>query len=141
MPRASNRRVAGTLFLVAGVAIIALGVYLGRSMLRLESAGLAAPGSVVALHTHLRRHTIVYRPVIRFTTASGSEVQFEDSSGSNPPAYRVGEQLRVRYLASTPANSAIIDQGIWNWSGPIILAVFGVLIIGIGIARISHAPG
>jgi hypothetical protein len=116
------------LFVVMGFAMIGGGILAVRSTARLESAGLSASGTVVELHeSPAGKGSGTYHPVVRFMTANGASAQFEDGSGSNPPSYRVGEQVRVRYLANTPARSAIIDRGTWNWAGPLVLGLAGVL--------------
>ena len=40
-----------------------------------------------------------YAPKVRFTTALGQSVEFVASMSSSPPDFRVGEQVRVAYLA------------------------------------------
>jgi hypothetical protein len=111
------RRLNGWSFVVFGIIFFVWGVIQSVMVLRLESMDSSARGTVID------RAGGIY-PVVRFTTASGASVQFRDHQGSKPASYSVGEKVRVRYRAGGPAESAAIDRGIWNWTGP---AVFGLV--------------
>jgi len=48
--------------------------------------------------------------------------------------YRVGEEVRVLYLARAPAASAIIDHGVWNLLPMFILETGGLAFLRMGLS-------
>lgn len=48
-----------------------------------------------------------YFPVIRFFTPDGNLVEFQSSTGSNPPAYSTGELVEVLYRPEAPERARI----------------------------------
>ncbi len=75
------------------------------------------------------RKTFFYA-VVEFRTADGEAIRFEDSTGSNPPAYRVGDAVEVLYDPQTP-QSAMIDSWVL-WLPSTIVMGFGGLLAVIG---------
>lgn len=73
----------------------------------------------------------LYEPVVRFETAEGKTIRFESSFRSRPPAYHVGETVRVLYLPEAPESAAI--RGFLSlWMLPVILGFIGATFFGIG---------
>lgn len=130
--RATLRRYA-PLLLLAGLGLLALGVYQSRSLLRLESSGLRAPGVVSGFSTSSSNNGVSYYPVVTYTDAAGHSVVFKDHTGTNPPLYRTGERITVLYLASEKG-SAIIDRGPWNWLPSVLLYLLGGGLSALGLA-------
>ncbi|MGN6452149.1 MAG: DUF3592 domain-containing protein [Steroidobacteraceae bacterium] len=111
--------------LLAGLALLAFGVYTSRMLLSLETSGIRAPGSVISLSSSSSSNGgTSYYPVVRYRDGAGRSVTFRDSTGTNPPLYHVGEAVTVLYLPSAPGR-AIIDRGPWNWLPSLILFVLG----------------
>ena len=69
-----------------------------------------------------------YYPFVRFVTASEQVVQYSDGSGSNPPAYRVGDSVRVLYDPANP-QKARLDTWSSGRSGSTVMIIIGVVII------------
>jgi hypothetical protein len=69
-------------------------------------------------------------PVVEFTSADGTQRKFEDSTGSKPPAYEVGERVEVLYRADSPED-AKINSFSSLWLLPLIFGGLGLLIAGI----------
>jgi len=130
-----QRRVAPILILIGLLCIVMCG-FAGQTSLRLQREGMSASGVVVALKRHRAGNNgYVESAVVRFAVANGgTTVQFQDRSGSNPPMYQVGQEVRVRYLESSPATSAIIDHGAWNLVPAFVLGSFGLLFTAIGVS-------
>jgi type VI protein secretion system component VasK len=78
-----------------------------------------AAGTVVELRRSGGDST--YRPVVSFRTAQGQAVTFVTSWGTNPPAYRRGDQVTVLYEAAAP-EAAQIESFLSFWMGTLILA-------------------
>ncbi|MGH6859964.1 MAG: DUF3592 domain-containing protein [Phyllobacterium sp.] len=83
-------------------------------------------GHVVRMVEEPTKSGRVYKPVIEFQTAEGDRITFESSSGSAPPAYRVGEDVTVFYDPSDP-QSALPDDWFALWGGPAILGVLSLI--------------
>ncbi|HUE10217.1 MAG TPA: DUF3592 domain-containing protein, partial [Steroidobacteraceae bacterium] len=133
-----NQRRTGPVSILIGLAMLAVAVFAGRSLAQLEIAGLRAPGKVLQLVSRpASRGGSTYHPVVRFTTASGTPVQFEDGVGTNPPQYSVGNDVQVLYLAEAPTSSAIINRGIGNWALSIGFGLAGAALIALGVRQIS----
>jgi hypothetical protein len=124
-----NARLFSPLLILLGAAFIAGAGYMGRDMLRLESAGLRAPGTVVRLIPRSGRGGTVYDTAVRFTPAGGhGAIEFVNGDGTNPPSHRVGDAVRVLYADGSGA-AAIIDRGIFNWLMPLVFGGSGVLCV------------
>ncbi|MER6015450.1 DUF3592 domain-containing protein [Streptomyces bluensis] len=127
----------GALFLVIGLILA------GVSVSFLVDAERAR-GTVVALEWRNDDHNGVSRktrgsdkpaayPVVEFTSADGTPRKFQDSTGSNPPSYEVGEQVEVLYRADSPQDARI--KGFASlWLLPLVFGGIGLLITGIGTA-------
>jgi hypothetical protein len=133
-----NQRRSGPFIAVLGLVFLAAAVYVGRSMARLEMAGERAPGTVLQLVQRLsggRGGGSTYHPVVRFTTANGAPVQFEDGVGESPSPYQVGDNVQVLYLADSARSSAIIDRGIGNWVMPFGFGLARAALIALGLRQ------
>jgi hypothetical protein len=88
------------------------------------STAIIAEGKVIEL-VYSSNHA--YSPVVEFETKSGSLVEFEFSSGTNPPSYTRGEKVKVFYQESRLENARINS---WSslWAGPIFLTIPGSLV-------------
>jgi hypothetical protein len=126
----------GSLFLVIGL------VFAGVSVSFVVDAE-RAPGTVVDLewqqsHSSSSRKNggsnqpMAY-PVVDFTSADGKPREFQDSTGSNPPSYDVGDPVEVLYRANDPGG-ARINGFLSLWLLPLIFSGVGLLIAGVGTA-------
>ncbi|HYM27966.1 MAG TPA: DUF3592 domain-containing protein, partial [Steroidobacteraceae bacterium] len=135
--RATLRRLA-PLLLVAGVGLVALGVYQSRALMRLESSGIRTAGLVTGFSTSHDNNGATYHPIVAYTDGAGHPVQFQDSVGSNPPLYRRGEAVTVLYRPDQ-SGSAIIDRGLWNWLPSLLLYLFGAVLTAVAVTAL-RAP-
>lgn len=128
-------RIIGSLLLVAGVIIIAFGFdHLIRSV-NMQCSWLHAEGTVVRLEgrTSGTRHGSTWAPVFQFTTPDDGQAHTVTSRvASSPPAYSVGESVRVLYSTEDPQD-AIINSFFQLYLTPIFLIIFGSVWAGIGI--------
>ena len=70
-------------------------------------------------------------PTVRFTSADGATRTFENSTGSKPPAYDVGERVEVLYRAEAPAD-AQINGFVSLWLMPLVFTGIGLAVTVIG---------
>ena len=130
--RASLRK-AAPLFAIFGAALLVLACYLTKATARLEAGGVRATGTVVGLHLESSSNSSTYHALVRFTDLSGTDIQFKDSVGSNPPSHRAGDTVTVLYLPGDAQRSATVDRGVWNWIGPVAAGAFGLLLVTLAV--------
>ncbi|MDB6090552.1 MAG: hypothetical protein JWN85_3336 [Gammaproteobacteria bacterium] len=133
-------RIVTPLLVLAGIAVLALGIHLGRTLFLLDSTGERALGAVAFMELKSSLHGATYYPVVEFTVQDGATVQFRDSMGSNPPAYREGDVVRVLYFTASPQQSATIDRGLLNWIVPGALCLLGSLLAIVALVARLGAP-
>jgi hypothetical protein len=97
------------------------GAYAGYVSWQLEQGGERTTGNVVRLDESDSGEggCCVYSPVIEFV-AGGQTFTFESGNASDPPAYDVGEKVRVLYDPANP-ETAQIDSFFERWLFPIII--------------------
>ncbi len=92
--------------MVVGVLLSVLAAVLGVREHRWLKGAALADGVVVELVAH-RQHggksdsRTTYSPRVTFTAPGGGEHTFTGSQGSRPPAYEVGELVKVAYDRAT----------------------------------------
>jgi hypothetical protein len=135
----ASRRVLGTLLAFFGVLVLLGGFALGRNVVSFRHEANAASGTVCAFTKQRAQGTSILHAIVRFSTADGGEARFTDSFGSNPPSFRIGDQVRVLYLPGSPSESAQIDRGRWNLLPSFIVATIGLLLLGTGLSMVHSA--
>lgn len=131
---------SATEFYAIGTGLVVVGVLggLGAALVvwrrwRTQAQWVTVEGRVVEVVSRAIRpgESILYYPVIEFSDAIGQRVQFEAELGSRPPAYRVGQTVRVVY---DPADvtQAQIDSRLACWFVPGGLAALSGLAILLG---------
>lgn len=79
------------------------------------------------------KRRIMYRPIFRFTTLGGEEVEWVSEISSSPPSYKIGDREMLLY---NPADTTRVTTfgywGVFRW--PLIILLLGTpfLIIGGG---------
>ncbi|MBI5508352.1 MAG: DUF3592 domain-containing protein [Deltaproteobacteria bacterium] len=123
-------KVIGTVFGLAGVALIVPALVLAWNTQSFRSAASRAGGVVVAGDGS---HEASPRPVVRFSLPNGDEVQIVGDVRSTPPAYEVGEKVDVLYDPAAP-RQARIDSILEMWFIPLLLGALGLVFAAIGLA-------
>ena len=97
------------------------GLYAGYVSWRLEQNGERTTGRVARLEESSDSDggCCVYSPVVEFTV-NGQPYSFDCDTASYPPAYQVGEEVRVLYDPASP-DTAQIDKWSERWLMPLIL--------------------
>ena len=68
-----------------------------------------------------------FTPLVSFTDQRGVVVKFEGSYYTAPPAYSIGEEVKVIYPKKNPTN-ATIDSFEELWLGNLVMLCVGILI-------------
>jgi Protein of unknown function (DUF3592) len=127
------------LAVVAGAMMIVTAVYLGIRPVHYRFMASRTAGTVIA---HYESHDpesgdfMDPREIVRFTPAGGTSIDFVDRESSNE-IVNVGETVEVLYFPDDPA-AAIIDRGLWDLFIDAGIALFGVLVITIGVAPLGY---
>jgi hypothetical protein len=91
-----------------------------------------AVGTVVGFKTGRSsdRHT-VYLPIVEFAPAANNhKIQITSSVGANPPDYKIGDEVDVRFLPKNPRTGRI--NSFWAiWALPLICCAAGVLLLSL----------
>lgn len=128
----------GPVFTVIGIAIVILGIYLGKKRAAFLEVAQAGRGEVVSINSRSSDDGYVYYPVVSYSPpGSSGPITFEHDVGSNPPSYDVGDRVEVLYHPDDPAR-AIIDAGVMNWFGPGLALLLGVTFTAGGIYSINY---
>jgi hypothetical protein len=114
-------------FLVIGLAFITLAVLIVINTRKFIAGAEYAQGTVVQMIGDRDG----YSPVVKFSTAEGREISFEQAGRSNPPGYSVGEGVQVLYQPKEPDN-ARIDSFQELWLLPMIFGGMGLVFASIG---------
>lgn len=120
-------------FFLPGVFCLCLAVFVSHKSYRLLHDGLRAPGTVIdtVISRGSKGGNVSY-PVVRYTAQDGRSYEFESSSGSEPPAYDVGDAVEVLYWANDPQNGTI--KGFFSlWGASLIVGVLGFVFTGAGV--------
>lgn len=123
----TQTKLAVPILFVLGCGLLFGSYTLSEKMQTLENHGLRTSGMVTRLEPSSGSGSTTYHAVVAFSPDKLGLIEFKDSMGSNPPAYRIDEQVKVLYLKDNPQKSAVIDRGLWNWLVPSLLGIGGAL--------------
>lgn len=129
MPRTSHlaQALLGFVLLAASLSALYISFMLSKETYTLVKQGVHTEGQVTTLvkRTNSKNRGFVYSPVVRFRTTDGQILSFEGATGTNPPAYEVGEIVKVIYLPSKPEDASI-DSFFQLWSANILVGFIGL---------------
>lgn len=116
-------------FVPTGIGLILLAGWMVSRDPAFSGTNLSAAGQVVDLERSQSGNGVAsYRPVVVFRDASGVERQFVGGIGANPPDYRKGDRVAVRYDPAA-ADEAVIDSWSQRLMGPSVAGALGGLLL------------
>jgi hypothetical protein len=117
--------------------LLALGTGISAAVVAETVSGARSADGTVIDFSHTGKS---YRPVVEFVPPGSAPVRFTGWVGSNPPAFRVGEPVGVRYNPDDPQD-ATIDQYWQTWFVPTLLGILSApfLLVGIGFCVVTLA--
>lgn len=119
----------GAVLLVAGLVVFV------RTRRFLATAAVTQ-GTVVGYQQgRSSKGRVTYRPMVRFTTETGSVEEFTDSVSYSAPPYQEGAAVPVRYEANNPSK-ARLDSGFRLWLLPALLSGIGLAFLVIGVVLV-----
>ena len=132
LPGNKNIKFIGPLFTLVGLIVIGGAIYFGMQRWDfLERAELAS-GTVIDYRSSTDDDGTTYYPIVEFTPPYSSQpITFQHDVGSSNPSYSRGAVVPILFDPDNAGN-AIIDEGLWNWFGPILMSVLGIAFFIVG---------
>jgi len=134
-------KIISTLFSIIGIGLLIASLFIFNHTRNFIKKSSSTTGTVIELLQERSTSSggstsYAYYPWIRFETEDGRSIVFKSAVGSNPPSYRVGEEVSVLFDPDNPYN-AKINSFFSVWLGFIILSGLGVIFAGIGLGLLS----
>ncbi|HWG19791.1 MAG TPA: DUF3592 domain-containing protein [Terracidiphilus sp.] len=128
------RQVASVAFPCVGVIFLALSGVFALFTRSFIQRAVSTDGTVVKLVEFVdRQHGDVdYAPVFTFAAMDGQKYTIASSVRSSPPAYSLGEHVRVLYDKNNPAN-AKLSSFTQLWFLPTTFAILGGIFTLVGV--------
>lgn len=89
---------------------LVVGGWYGYGSYQLVSAGGQVVGTVVEMEASYSDGSTTYSPVVEYVV-DGEVYRFHGGSASNPPAYRVGQEVTMLYDRADPERAQINNFG------------------------------
>jgi hypothetical protein len=121
--------VASIALLFVGLILLGIAFFLWTRTREFVASARQAKATVIRLVSDSEGAAA---PVFKFTASNGDTIEKEDGVSSNPPEYQVGQVVDILYDASHP-QSARIAKTTSLYFAPILLAVLGIIFMGIGL--------
>ena len=131
-------RMIGTVAIAVGLLELTVAVAVLIYTWSWHSGAMTATGTVVAhettTHSSSRRgsSSATYAEIVRFTDASGAQVEFRSRIATSYP-FEVGATVPVVYTAAD-GSDATIDSWFRLWGFPLIFVGAGLLFTAVGFA-------
>ena len=134
-------KIIGSVFACVGLVFILVSFWTYRNTQQFLAQSETAQGEVIDLVLRSSHDgdsgtsSGVYYPVVRFATAEGEYIEFQSGVGSQPPAYRIGDSVTVRYRPDNPYR-ARIDSFFQLWFLSVLFGGLGFVFGSIGLVLI-----
>lgn len=114
------------LFPAVGLVFLANAVYGAAKLSKLLNEGSRAEGEIIGMHKQPSGKGMIIYPVVVFSDSLGRKVEFRGYIGLSSA---VGQKVNVIYRPDRPAESAMIDYGLFNWLGVVLGCALGACFI------------
>lgn len=123
-------------FLVFGAVFLTVGGLWAQRTYDFRRTAIVTEGVVIELS---KTRSGAYAPVFQYVDLNGERHTITSATASSPPAFDVGENVRVLYLPGV-TNDARLDTVIELWLGPGVFAALALafLAFGAAIARFTR---
>jgi hypothetical protein len=121
----------GLLFILIGIAVVISGIFAMLKVRRQLAGSAKATGKVVGFGRIQGKSGYLYCPQVEFQIPNGQTIKFQSETGSQPPAYNVGQQVEIVYQTANP-NKAEIDSMMALWFAPGCMSLMGLLFMFVG---------
>lgn len=117
-----------------GLILLAVGAYLYFREVTFLKGAQQVTGRVTNLYfsENTDNNGGAYCPSVEFTTKAGQTVSYDSNVCSDPPAYQVGQQVKIYYDPQKPQDAQL--TGLWGqYAAVLILFLIGVPFSLIGV--------
>jgi hypothetical protein len=131
--------VIGFIILLAGVGLCVGGLVSRARTQRFVASALQAQAEVTGLEQRRgNKNSLMYHPVLRFTTQQGVQHEVVSPVGSNPAPCKPGDTVRILYNPARP-EEVRIHTFLHVWLFPLVLGGMGgiFLLVGGGLVLMS----
>jgi hypothetical protein len=130
---------AARLLLALGVVCLLLGVYLASRTLEIDGTAMRTTGEVVSYHEVRDGDDVLYRPRVRFTTATGDIVTIAGQLAAGTKRFEIGARVPVTYAPGKPMEARLATFTD-NWLGALLSGIVGAvcLVGGIFVRRAAQ---
>lgn len=137
MKRGTVPLLVGSIFTLVGTVFLIVGIAVGASTMSFLDSAERTDGTVIELTERTSTDSdgsssTAWYPTIEFTTPYGETISFVGSTGSNPPAHDVGDEVPVAYDPDNPSD-AKLSAFLSLYLLPLIFGGIGVVFTPIGI--------
>lgn len=129
----------GLLFILIGLGILVSGIFALFKVRRQLAVSVKTTGKVFAFGRIQGKSGYLYCPQVEFAIPNGQTIKFQSEVGSQPPAYKVGQQVEVVYQITDP-QKAEINSAMALWFAPgcmllmgLLFSVLGTILFGFGV--------
>ncbi len=106
------------------IGLLAGGLYVAYDSWKLSTGGSNVSGTVVDMIESSDDDGTTYAPVVQYEV-NGTTYSYQSSNYTNPPAYRVGQEVKMVYDGDHP-DKARISNFFELWLIPLILIPLGL---------------
>ncbi len=121
----------GLLFSLIGFGVLGNGIFSVFKVRRQLASSVKATGKVIGLGEIMGKDGYLYCPQVEFQIPNGQTFRFQSKVGTQPPSYRVGQQVQVVYQMTNP-NQAEIDSLTALWFLPGCMSLMGLAFLFMG---------
>lgn len=101
--------IGGPIAVIIGIVVALFGWNIRAQTVAFVQNASRANGTVVAVvpvtKIENNQEKTLFYPVIEFVTEDGETIRYQDSTGSNPPRHKVGDQVQVLYDPQNPKHA------------------------------------
>jgi hypothetical protein len=127
----SDNMLISIIFPAVGVLLIVIAVILFIRTVIFLLSSKKVQGTIVRMAQYTDSSGSRYDPVFQFKTADGRTLEVEDSTGSNPPQFRVGQSVKIAYDPKNPSRAHINKQTNLFFA-PLLLCLMGLCFACVG---------
>ncbi len=120
-------------FFLLGLTLDCVALFHAASTVRLLRESVSVDGKIVWVERvhRVNRTGYWYMPVVRFPLENGQIFMVRSNKGANPPAFKVGDAVKVYYKPDHP-ELAVINTFQQLWAADTGLAFVGLVVMGMG---------
>lgn len=132
LPGNKNLKIVGPVFGLIGLIAIGAAIYFGINRWNFLERAESTEGIVTDYRASTDDDGTTYYPIVEFKSPYSNNIfTFQHDVGSSTPSYSKGAMVSVLFDPNNEQD-AIIDEGIWNWFGPILISVLGLSFFFVG---------